>query len=54
MTSISTNSSIHNYNSSITYREIESRWGDLQSGVTFEKARKALLLLDEQAYHPKN
>ncbi len=38
----------------IRYHEIEGRWGDLQSGVTFEKARKSLLRLEEQAYHPKN
>lgn len=39
---------------SIRYREIESRWGDLQSGVAFEKARKSLLRLEQEAYHPKN
>lgn len=38
----------------IRSREIESRWGDLQSGVAFEKARKALLRLEEEVYHPKN
>ncbi|HEX5050347.1 MAG TPA: amino acid permease, partial [Planctomycetota bacterium] len=38
----------------IRFREIESRWGDLQSGVAFEKARRSLLRLEEQAYHPKN
>ncbi len=38
----------------IRSKEIESRWGDLQSGVTFERARRALLRLEEQAYHPKN
>lgn len=38
----------------IRYREIESRWGDLQSGVAFERARKSLLRLEEEAYHPKN
>ncbi|QDT03164.1 Amino acid permease [Rubripirellula lacrimiformis] len=38
----------------IRSREIESRWGDLQSGVIFERARKALLKLEVEAYHPKN
>ena len=38
----------------IRYREIESRWGDLQSGVVFERARQSLLRLEQEAYHPKN
>ena len=38
----------------IRSREIEARWGDLQSGIVFERARKALLLLESQTYHPKN
>ncbi len=38
----------------IRSKEIESRWGDLQSGVMFERARKALLRLELEAYHPKN
>ena len=38
----------------IKSREIQSRWGDLQSGVIFERARKALLKLEEEVYHPKN
>ena len=38
----------------IRSREIESRWGDLQSGVAFERARKSLLRLEQEAYHPKN
>ncbi len=38
----------------IRWREIESRWGDLQSGVVFERARKSLLKLEEGAFHPKN
>lgn len=39
---------------SIQYREIEARWGDLQGGVAFERARRALLRLEDTAYHPKN
>ena len=38
----------------IRSREIESRWGDLQSGVVFERARRALLRLEDDASHPKN
>jgi amino acid transporter len=38
----------------IRWKEIESRWGDLQSGVAFERARKSLLRLEAEAYHPKN
>jgi Solute carrier family 12/Amino acid permease len=38
----------------IQYHEIESRWGDLQGGIAFERARRALLRLEEEAYHPKN
>ncbi len=38
----------------IQYREIEARWGDLRGGVVFERARRALLRLEEMAYHPKN
>ena len=34
--------------------EVEGRWGDLQSGVAFERARRSLLRLEEEAYHPKN
>ncbi len=42
---------LHQY---IGFREIESRWGDLRSGIAFERARRSLLRLEEQAYHPKN
>ncbi len=38
----------------IRYREVESRWGDLQSGIVFERARKSLLRLEAEVYHPKN
>jgi len=38
----------------IRYCEIEARWGDLNSGVIFERARRSLLRLEEEAYHPKN
>jgi hypothetical protein len=35
-------------------REIESRWGDIRSGAAFERARRNLLTLEEELYHPKN
>ncbi|MCA9041191.1 MAG: amino acid permease, partial [Planctomycetaceae bacterium] len=38
----------------IRFREIESRWGDLNSGVIFERSRQSLLRLEQEAYHPKN
>jgi amino acid transporter len=38
----------------IRKREIESRWGDVRSGAAFERARRSLLTLEEELYHPKN
>ena len=38
----------------IQTREVEARWGDLNSGVAFERARRALLRLEQEQYHPKN
>jgi amino acid transporter len=38
----------------IRFREIEARWGDLRSGMAFERARKSLLRLEDESYHPKN
>lgn len=35
-------------------KEIESRWGDLNSGILFERTRRNLLKLEEELYHPKN
>lgn len=35
-------------------KEVQARWGDLQSGLLFERARKNLLRLEEEMYHPKN
>lgn len=42
---------IHQY---ISLTEVESRWGDLQSGLLFERTRLNLLRLEEHMYHPKN
>ncbi len=38
----------------ISRSEIVCRWGDVTSGVAFERARKALLKLEDEKYHPKN
>ncbi len=35
-------------------REVEARWGDLQSGLLFERARRNLLRLEDALHHPKN
>jgi amino acid transporter len=34
--------------------EVEARWGDLTSGLLFERTRKNLLKLEQLLYHPKN
>ena len=38
----------------ITRKEVEARWGDLQSGLLYERTRRNLLKLEAQMYHPKN
>lgn len=38
----------------ITNKQVVSRWGDLQSGLVFERARSNLLKLEDYLYHPKN
>ncbi len=35
-------------------KQVESRWGDLNSGLLFERTRKNLLKLEKLLYHPKN
>ena len=42
---------LHQY---ISQKQIASRWGDLQSGLIFERARSNLLKLKDYLYHPKN
>ncbi|MEO5721592.1 MAG: amino acid permease [Chthoniobacterales bacterium] len=39
---------------SLTRRQLRARWGDIQSGLAFQRVRKALLRLEEEDYHPKN
>ncbi len=38
----------------ISQREIESNWGNLRSGIAFERARRNLSILEDELYHPKN
>ncbi len=38
----------------IKRKEITARWGNVSSGVAFERARRSLLRLEEERYHPKN
>jgi amino acid transporter len=38
----------------IYQNEVEARWGDLTSGILFERTRKNLLKLEKLLYHPKN
>jgi amino acid transporter len=38
----------------IRYREIQSEWGDLSSGLMLSRSRNNLLRLEEERYHPKN
>ena len=34
--------------------ELSANWGDLNSGLLFERTRRNLLKLEDQLYHPKN
>ena len=38
----------------IGFLGIESHWGDVQSGILFERTRRNILKLEEAFYHPKN
>ena len=38
----------------ISQKEVETRWGDLQSGLLFERTRRNLLKLEKELHHPKN
>ena len=38
----------------IARAEILVRWGDLDSGLAYQRARNALLRLENERYHPKN
>ena len=39
---------------SISRRSVQTSWGDVHSGASYERARKELLRLEEERYHPKN
>ncbi|MCC5847059.1 MAG: hypothetical protein JJU29_03115 [Verrucomicrobia bacterium] len=34
--------------------DLETRWGDVHSGVAFERAKQSLLYLQDEHFHPKN
>ena len=38
----------------IARRQIIATWGDLNSGAAFENARRSLIRLEDERYHPKN
>jgi len=38
----------------IARAEILVQWGDLDSGLAYQRARKSLLRLEQERYHPKN
>ena len=38
----------------IANKQVETRWGDLQDGLLFERTRRNLLKLEQQLHHPKN
>ncbi len=38
----------------IARAEIRVKWGDVDSGIAYERARKALLRMERERYHPKN
>ncbi|MEE9403354.1 MAG: amino acid permease [Algisphaera sp.] len=38
----------------IAQREFQSNWGDVKSGLAFERARRNLSILEDESYHPKN
>ena len=38
----------------ISKKQIETRWGDLQNGLLFERTRKNLYRLEKELHHPKN
>ena len=42
---------LHRY---LLRQDLEAAWGDVNSGTTFERARRNLLVLEQERYHPKN
>jgi amino acid transporter len=38
----------------IANKQVETRWGDLQNGLLFERTRKNLFRLEKELHHPKN
>jgi len=38
----------------IARAEVRVQWGDIDSGLAYQRARKSLLRLEQERYHPKN
>lgn len=38
----------------LSHAEVQAHWGDVTSGLAFERARRALLTMEDKLYHPKN
>ena len=38
----------------LTQADVNAKWGDLGSGILFERTRRNLLKLEDSLYHPKN
>ena len=51
LVSIAATAALHRY---LERQNVIATWGDLKSGAAFERARKSLLKLEEEKYHPKN
>ena len=51
LVSIAATAALHRY---LERQNVIATWGDLKSGAAFERARKSLLKLEDEKYHPKN
>ncbi|MFB3067053.1 MAG: amino acid permease [Planctomycetota bacterium] len=51
LAAIAATAALHRY---LERQNMIATWGDLKSGAAFERARKSLLKLEEEKYHPKN
>ena len=38
----------------ISQKQVQTRWGDVQNGLLFERTRRNLLKLEKELHHPKN
>jgi hypothetical protein len=49
--SVLTMAAIYEY---LNRQDIQASWGDVHSGASFERARRNLMSLEQERYHPKN